>query len=372
MAINFKDYVRMSLKESNEKAKNQKEDETSEDEDEDDENTEDEAADEESEDEDSDDEEEASVKDDVCPKCGKKPCVCTKGKASVKQDTTGKEACVKENHLREEMQSYFNRDVSTISEETKVLCESIKNNSASKFLSKLASKAEREAARYAGKDPAKSKQAKKVASDLKEASNKLYKCESNYQAGDPTAKREYKKICKQYSQELKQLGRTSKGIKKVLAITLAGAVLLGAVGLTSASNDAIIEKLSYGFKNPDKLPKILGDMAKSDAQTIKNLAVSLKDSGTKEHLKANLGIDYADAKERAKQGAKDFAKNTTDWAAQEKGYKSAAEQKEYEKFGKAAGEVVNKGKKAIKGAKEGFTKSSKGFFSGFGRGVRGE
>ena len=191
-----------------------------------------------------------------CPKCGKKPCCC------------------KKNSLKEEIMftsrysnNSFNKNV--ISEETRILVEGINNNRVSKYLAKLAKKAEKEAAKYANKGmKEEASVSKKAASNLKEASNKIFKCETRYQNGDPSAKQEYKQLCKQYSKELKIASKGARGVGLVFAI-LAGIVLLGAVG-TTVANDDIIEKLNYGFQNKEKMPEVLKGLAKNDKKFIED------------------------------------------------------------------------------------------------------
>ena len=71
--------------------------------------------------------------DEKCPDCGKSPCECKKKNL--------KEAMIySARYARGEK-------TSVLTEETRILCEDIKNNSASKYLSKLSKKAEKEAAK---------------------------------------------------------------------------------------------------------------------------------------------------------------------------------------------------------------------------------
>lgn len=288
---------------------------------------EDDEEDDEDEDEDEDDEEEK------CPKCGKSPCECKKEK-SLKESML---------HLASD-----NHGKKVITEEEEVLCENIKNNSASKYLAKLAKRAEKEAAKYEKKGwKEEAKTSKKAATSLKEASNKLYKCETRYQNGDASAKREYKSICKQYSKELKALGRTAKGLKGLLFTLLAGTVLLGGVGLTIVNNDKIIERLQYGFEHKEEMPSVLKQIGKNDKSFIdgvlKGSEVKTSDwGGDKAELEAHrLGWDSVEEHEaytapwkKAKQFGKDVAEGF------KKPYKAAGEVAG--KIGKGAKEVYGK------------------------------
>ena len=259
--MDFKNYVRMMLEAENAKDKNEKakdQDEDSDDEDEENEEDEDFEATvntgcdghEASADTDDDDDDDDDDDEDECPDCGKSPCEC------------------KKRSLKEAM-IYSSRYIGgekaeVMTEETKVLVEGINDNSASKYLSKLAKRAEKDAARYTKKGKkSEADTAKKAAKSLKEASAKLYKCETRYKAGDVSAKKEYKQICKQYSSELKNLGKGARGLKSLIFTLLAGSALLGGIGLTVASNDDIIEKLEYGFQNKEKMPEILTSIGKN-------------------------------------------------------------------------------------------------------------
>lgn len=214
--MDFKNYVRMMLEA--EKAKDQDEGAEDQNEDEDDDSDE----------EDDDDEEaQASVKTN---KTG-----CTGGEASCdtddddseeddnedddeEDDDSGKDDNKEEKgpSLKESM-IYSSRYLSgnagsVMTEETRILIEGIKDNSASKYLAKLSKRAEKEAAKFTKKGMSKeAATSKKAAASLKEASNKLYRCETRYKSGDVSAKKEYKTICKQYSKELKSLGKGARG-----------------------------------------------------------------------------------------------------------------------------------------------------------------
>lgn len=326
--MDFKNYVRLMLE--NEKAKDQDEDkETSEDEEED-EDFED----------DDDDEEEASVRTvdngcepsvrtkcysvssaKKCPVCGKDPCVCS-----------SKHKSLRESIIYSAKYSSGTLNESVLSEETKVLVEGIKDNSVSKFLSKLYKRAEKEAAKYEKKGlKEKAKVAKDAAKELREASNKIYRCEVRYTEGDASAKKEYKQICKQYSNELKKMGAFAKGLKTTLFTILAGSILLGGIGVTVVSNDDIIDKLKYGFQNKERMPEILKSLEKNDKSFINSVL-----KGT------DLVSDNADWK-----GKK------ADWEAQKTGiWKNAAEQ---EKFQEPYVKALNK----VSDFWDGFTKPAK-------------
>lgn len=323
--------------------------------------------------EDSDDrdneEKKASVKDKKkCPECGKNPCVCTKPSL--------KEAILQSSGYL----SGSSKGVMT--EEVRVLVEGIENNSVSKYLSKLSKKAEKEAAKWTRKgDKEKASVSKKAASTLKEASNKIYKCEARYQAGDVSAKREYKQLCRQYSAQLKNMGKGSKRVFGTLAAVLAGAVLLGGVGLTVVANDDIIDKLNYGFQNKDKLPQILSGMAKKNGQALGDLVDALKSGEAGEGLEATKER-LADTVEKIKSKADEKAFNKegravnwegqkADWNAQKEGYRNSTEQEKYEAFGRKAGEKVKELKDKTSGTVKGLTKSITGTVKGVGKGLKG-
>lgn len=354
--MDFKNYVRMMLEA--EKAKDQDEGaENQNDEDEDDSDDEDDDEDEEQasvrtnketdttgryasaktdDDEDDDEEDDSDDDDEKCPECGKSPCEC------------------KKENLREAM-IYSARYASgerqsVLTEETRVLCEGIKNNSASKYLAKLSKKAEKEAAKFAKKGMSKeATTSKKAASALKEASNKLYKCETRYQGGDPTAKKEYKQICKQYSKELKNLGKTARGLKGLLLTLVSGTILLGAIGTTVVSNENLIDKIQRAvdeFKDGDTKRglSVLGDIAENDKNFIKSVVTGERFQGT------------------------DYSGKVADWNAQDKGWENAAEEEKYTKVGRAIGDTARdfgEGfKKTYKGLAQGASKSAKGFAQG--------
>ena len=263
---------------------------------------------------DDEDEDEDDDKDEKCPDCGKSPCECKKKNL--------KEAMIySARYARGEK-------TSVLTEETRILCEDIKNNSASKYLSKLSKKAEKEAAKFAKRGMTKeAATSKKAASTLKEASNKLYKCETRYKNGDPTAKKEYKSICKQYSKELKNLGKTARGIKGLLFTLISGTVLLGAVGTTVVSNEGLIEKIQRAveeFKNGNAKRgfSVVGDIAENDKNFINSVITGEKFEGT------------------------DFEGKVADWDAQKKGWKDAAEQRKYTEEG--PGGFIKKTKQTAK------------------------
>lgn len=259
------------------------------------------------EDDDEDDDDE-----DKCPDCGKSPCECKKNKS-----------------LKESMiysSNYLNgKTNNTLTEEVKILTEDIKNNSASKYLAKLAKKAEKEAAKYEKKGAKEAAQiSKKSASALKEASNKLYKCETRYKAGDVMAKKEYKEICKQYSSELKNLGRTARGFKGLLFTLLAGTLALGAIGTTVVANadadggfSSKIEDAIGKFKQGKQSEglSILKDIGENDKNFIKSVISGEKFEGSS--LKADMeaaGIEEREynwkdaAIKKGKQVYNDFKK----------------------------------------------------------------
>lgn len=332
--------------------------------------TDDEDDDSEDEDDDSEDEDEkkASAKDKKkCPNCGKYPCAC------VKTPSLREAVLASSNYLN-------NKSESVMTEEVRVLVEGIKNNSVSKYLSKLSKKAEKEAARWAKKgDKEKASVSKKAASAMKEASNKIYKCETRYNAGDVSAKREYKQLCRQYSAQLKNMGKGSKRVFGTLAAILAGAVLLGGVGLTAVANDDIIDKLNYGFQNKDKLPAILGGMAKKNGQALNDLIGALKDG---ENAEGSAGERLADVIGKIKDRADVKGFNSegrvvnwegqkADWNAQKAGFKNSSEQDEYEMLGRKVGEKINDVKKKLGGTIAGFKKTAKGTASGLAKGLKG-
>ena len=281
----------------------------------------------EDEDEDEDEDDDKDEDDDEkCPECGKSPCECKKKNL--------KEAMIySARYARGEK-------TSVLTEETRILCEDIKNNSASKYLSKLSKKAEKEAAKFAKRGMTKeAATSKKAASTLKEASNKLYKCETRYKNGDPTAKKEYKSICKQYSKELKNLGKTARGIKGLLFTLISGTVLLGAVGTTVVSNEGLIEKIQRAveeFKNGNTKRgfSALGDIAENDKNFINSVITGEKFEGT------------------------DFEGKVADWDAQDKKWANAAEQRKYTEEG--LGGAIKKGKQAVKDFVSGFANTYKG------------
>ena len=280
----------------------------------------------EDEDEDEDEDDDKDNEDEKCPDCGKSPCECKKKNL--------KEAMIySARYARGEK-------TSVLTEETRILCEDIKNNSASKYLSKLSKKAEKEAAKFAKRGMTKeAATSKKAASTLKEASNKLYKCETRYKNGDPTAKKEYKSICKQYSKELKNLGKTARGIKGLLFTLISGTVLLGAVGATVVSNEGLIEKIQRAveeFKNGNTKRgfSVLGDIAENDKNFINSVITGEKFEGT------------------------DFEGKVADWDAQKEDWKDAAEQRKYTEEG--LGGAIKKGKQTIKDFVSGFANTYKG------------
>lgn len=359
MDFNFKNYVRMMLEA--EKAKDQDEDvedqnDEDEDSDEDDEDeddegkeasvktkstgceasadTDDEDSDEDDEDEDDEDEDEDSDEDEdedeeKCPKCGKSPCECKK------------ENTIRESARRLASNSYGR---TVISEEVMVLNEGIKNNSASKYLSKLAKRAEKEAAKFEKKgieDAAAT--SKKAAKSLKEASNKLYKCEVRYQGGDASAKREYKMICKQYSKELKGLGKTARGLKGLVFTLVAGALLLGAVGTTVMANDDLIKHLDNAIKTKDV--NVFKQVAKNDATFVKNILTGSTDKS----------VDLGDV--------------AAETSAKRAGWESAAERKKYTEEG--LGGAIKKGKETLEDFGKGFSNFYKGGAESFKKNLKG-
>lgn len=248
-----------------------------------------------------------------------------------------------------------NTTSNVMTEETRVLVEGIKDNSASKYLAKLAKKAEKEAARYTKKGASEAaKTSKKAASALKEASNKIYKCETRYQAGDVTAKREYKQLCKQYSKELKGLGKTAKGLKGLLFTLAAGTVLLGAIGTTVAANanadGGIVNKIETAMKefksgNTKQGLKYLGDVAENDKNFVKSIISGDKFEGT------------------------DFAGKVADVEAKKAGWADAAERYKYTEEG--LGGAIKKGKQTMKDFADGFGKYYKGASEVFEKTAKG-
>lgn len=294
-----------------------------------------------------------------------------------------------------------------LSEETRVLVEGINNNSASKYLAKLAKRAEKEGAKFAKKgwkeEAAKSK---KAASALKEASNKLYRCETRYKAGDVSAKKEYKQVCRQYSKELKNIGKGARGLKGLIFTVLAGSLLLGSIGVTAAANDDIIDKLNYGFQNKEKMPGILKGLAINDKNAIADILGNLKNGdyekigaddvkGIKDYesgYEAGKGIgekiarNAGKAKDAVKKGldnAKEHAGDKylngkgkitdwkgekADWEAQKDGWDDVADREN--NFGYKAGKAFGKGVKSVKKGVEEFGKEVKKTSSGIGKGFK--
>lgn len=208
---------------------------------------------------------------------------------------TKKCACKTEMGLKESMlysSEYISDEPQNVmTEEVRVLCEGIKNNSVSKYLTKLSQKAEKEYAKYERKgDTQKAKTAKEASKEFKEASNKIYRCETRYQQGDPAAKVEYKQLCKQYSAGLKSIGKTARGVKGVLLTVLAGVVLLGTIGVTANANEDVISKLQSGFVDKTKMPDILMDLAKNDKAYVKKMVPIIADNVGKTAGKVGNGI----------------------------------------------------------------------------------
>ena len=315
--------------------------------------------------EDSEDEKEASC-------CTKKPSLreemmMTSKNMNGKSYTLKAEASIPRTKIMEDLMNNSRKISSYNAKQNKqilveeVFTEGIKNNSASRYLAKLAKRAEKEAAKYeskGAKDAAKA--SKKVASSLKEASNKLYKCETRYQAGDVSAKKEYKQICKEYSKELKNMGRGVKGLKALIFTLVAGAVLLGGIGLTAAANDDIIDKLNTGFKNPEKFPEIAKGLAVNDKVAIEGILNNVKEGKGIEGVKDALN----NAKERA--GDDNWAKLKSDWEAQKDGWDSAADRDN--NWGFKVGKTAKSGKEALKQFGKSVNKTVTGIGKGFAAG----
>lgn len=320
--MDFKNYVRMMLEA--EKAKDQDEERTEDQDEEDEEDDSDEDEDDEAQasvktnktgctggeascktDEDDDSDEDEDDEDEKCPDCGKSPCEC------------------KKENLKEAMiySARYGEKQNVMTEETRVLIEGIENNSASKYLAKLAKKAEKSAAKYGKKNaPEAAEISKKAAATLKEASNKLYKCETRYQAGDVSAKREYKKLCKQYSSELKAISKKKIPIKGLLATIVAGVLMLGAIGVTTQANADLSEKIDSAmslFKDGNIKGGMnrLGDIKTANEEYIKNVFNNntLPEIGEKITKKATEQIDGVkgsgrNAIDRAKEGIENVKK----------------------------------------------------------------
>lgn len=320
--MDFKNYVRMMLEA--EKAKDQDEERTEDQDEEDEEDDSDEDEDDEAQasvktnktgctggeascktDEDDDSDEDEDDEDEKCPDCGKSPCEC------------------KKENLKEAMiySARYGEKQNVMTEETRVLIEGIENNSASKYLAKLAKKAEKSAAKYGKKNaPEAAEISKKAAATLKEASNKLYKCETRYQAGDVSAKREYKKLCKQYSSELKAISKKKIPIKGLLATIIAGVLMLGAIGVTTQANADLSEKIDSAmslFKDGNIKGGMnrLGDIKTANEEYIKNVFNNntLPEIGEKITKKATEQIDGVkgsgrNAIDRAKEGIENVKK----------------------------------------------------------------
>ena len=400
--MDFKNYVKMMLEAEKAEDKNKKaEDEDSEEDSEEDETDEEEkeasvktkkgctgceasdnTEDSEDEKEDSEDEKE-DEKEASC--CTKKPSLreemmMTSKNMNGKSYTLKAEASIPRTKIMEDLMNNSRKISSYNAKQNKqilveeVFTEGIKNNSASRYLAKLAKRAEKEAAKYeskGAKDAAKV--SKKAASSLKEASNKLYKCETRYQAGDVSAKKEYKQICKEYSKELKNMGRGVKGLKALIFTLVAGAVLLGGIGLTAAANDDIIDKLNTGFKNPEKFPEIAKGLAVNDKVAIEGILNNVKEGkgieGVKDALnnaKERAGDDYFDKAGKITN----WAKQKSDWEAQKDGWDSAADRDNNWGFkaGKKAGETVKSGKEALKQFGKSVSKTATGIGKGFAAG----
>ena len=344
--MDFKNYVRMMLEA--EKAKDQ-DDSRAEDQDE--------------EEDDEDDDTQASVRTNKTGCTGSEASCDTDDDEDDDEDDGEEEK--KAPSLKEAMiySVRYGEKQSVLTEEEKILCEDIKNNSASKYLSKLSKRAEKEAAKYSKKGMSKeAATSKKAASALKEASNKLYKCETRYKSGDPTAKKEYKAICKQYSKELKSLGKTARGLKGLLIALISGTILLGAVGTTVVANNAdggIIDKISKAteaFKGgkTERGFEVLGDIADNDKKFIKSVIDGTEFKGT------------------------DWAGKKADFDAQDAGWDNAAHRDNNigYKAGKAIGDTARAAGKGVKdtwrGLTQGASKSIEDTSRGFKQGVSGK
>jgi hypothetical protein len=354
--MDFKNYVRMMLEA--EKAKDQDEDAEDQNEDEDDDS-----------DEDDDDEAQASVKTN---KTG-----CTGGEASCDTDDDDSEEDDEEDDeddddsdkdddkeekgpsLKESM-IYSSRYLSgntgsVMTEETRILIEGIKDNSASKYLAKLSKRAEKEAAKFTKKGMSKeASTSKKAAASLKEASNKLYRCETRYKSGDVSAKKEYKQICKQYSKELKSLGKGARGLKGLVLTLIAGTLLLGAIGTTVAANagpdGGIVDKIDTAVKsfkegNSKGGLDTLKDIAGNDAKFVNSMITGEKFTGS----------DWGE-----KKANMDAIKN---------GWASAEERRKYTEEG--LGGAIKKTKQAAKDFGDGFANYYKGANEVIGKTVKG-
>lgn len=355
--MDFKNYVRMMLEA--EKAKDQDDNRAEDQDDEDDDDSD--------EDDDEDDDTQASVRTNKTS--------CTGAEASCDtddddddddedddedddDDDSGKEE-KKAPSLKEAMiySVRYGEKQSVLTEEEKVLCEDIKNNSASKYLSKLSKKAEKEAAKYSKKGMSKeAATSKKAASALKEASNKLYKCETRYKEGDPTAKKEYKAICKQYSKELKSLGKGARGLKGLVFTLISGTILLGAIGTTVVANNGdggIIDKISRAiteFKGGDTKRgfEVLGDIAENDKNFVKSVIDGSEFKGT------------------------DWAGKKADFDAQDAGWDSAAHRDNNigYKAGKALGDTARAAGKGVKDTWRGLTQGASKDIEDTARGLK--
>ena len=146
-----------------------------------------------------------------------------------------------------------------LNEENKVICESIKNSSVSKFLDKQAKKIYSEALKLK-EDNRKEEynKAKELSETFKKAANDIRETELNYKSGDPLAKKEYKKLCKKYSNLLKEKGIFAKTLAGIAGV-IASIVLLGNLGLTALANDDIFERIKEGIKEGN-LPEVLKTM----------------------------------------------------------------------------------------------------------------
>lgn len=310
--------------------------------------------------EDSEDSEDSDEEDDEEASCRTKKCAC-------KTEMGLKESMLySSEYISDEPQN-------VMTEEVRVLCEGIKNNSVSKYLTKLSQKAEKEYAKYERKgDTQKAKTAKEASKEFKEASNKIYRCETRYQQGDPAAKVEYKQLCKQYSAGLKSIGKTARGVKGVLLTVLAGVVLLGTIGVTANANEDVISKLQSGFADKTKMPDILMDLAKNDKAYVEKMVPVIADNFGRTALKARNGIkdvagkvgdafdDLGDKIERSKE-ARDDAKRAALKAAHDAELLAPGE-KARETVGKVkdfADDTTAKAKGVVKGALKGLSSGTK-------------
>lgn len=208
------------------------------------------------------------------------------------------------------------------SEKAELISEGIRSGSASKYMFKLAKKAEKEAAKAAKKgDQEAVKAAKNVAKKLREGGNKIQSAETSYKEGNPAAKIEYKKLCGEYSKYLKSASRVAGGITKGLLITIAAGVgVLGAMaGMSYAEGgkreflgdvEDIYDGIVKGkFKSVKKGFK---SIASNDKDFIDGILDKITGKETSKSLFSSAGKDAKSAAEKFGKGVKKAGKELGD------------------------------------------------------------